>query len=128
MATSTTPADDVRLEIDTGLDDPEIESLVDREERRINRTYDADDFQDDQHRADLEALLAAIRIATSHDRAEDSITTGRTSIEYGNDLLADLRRRARRLEPGDELVGGGVRRDMDRSVGSATPGGDLERE
>lgn len=117
MTQPVADADDVRLEIDTFLEDDEIEKLIARTARDIYRAYDTDDFDDEDHRRDFEALLTALRIVERHDRAESSVDTGRSSIEYEASLIGALREGVRDLDPGDEF-GSSVVRNTDRHVRS----------
>jgi hypothetical protein len=113
----TAEADDVRIEIETYLDDAAIEGpngsdgILARVERDLERelTDPPDDGTAD--RRDLEAVLAALFIATTRDRAEESVKSGRTSTTYEQSLIDQLRARAKRLGATDELVGlAGTRR------------------
>lgn len=91
---------DVRLEIDTGLDDPTITSVIERISRDIDRS---DTSVSGEDRGDLEAVLAAYHIATTLDRAEESAKTGRSSVTYEQSLIEELRARAMRIGADDEL-------------------------
>lgn len=118
MTSPVATASDVRLEINTYLDDPDITDLIARTARDIYRKYDADDdFEDDDHRKDFESLLTALRIVERHDRAAASSGTGRTKTEYESSVSASLREDIRDLDPGDEF-GSSVIRDTDRHVRS----------
>lgn len=99
--------EDVRLEIDTYLDDTKIQRLVDRVARDIDRDDDVGGL-DPLDRQDLEAVLTAHHIATSHDRAESSSQSGRTSATYEQSMIDELKARARRLGATDELLGLGA--------------------
>jgi len=96
-----TDPDNVRVEIDTVLDAPEITKVLDRVERDVNREYTTPGFDDDQHRQDFEAALAALRIAEGRDRRAESVSSGRSETEYETDAVDGLRKRVRRLDPGD---------------------------
>jgi len=126
MATSAgTEPSDVEVEIDTVLDDSKISSLLDRVEREIDRQYDEADikFDDTQHRVDFEATLTALRIAEGLDRRAESEQSGRTSTTYETDEIDNLRKRVRRLDPGDEFGRSGkVVRDEGRHI--STTGSD----
>jgi hypothetical protein len=125
MATSagTTPTD-VRVEIDTILDDTEISNLLDRVERDIDREYDASSgvtFKDTDHRKNFEATLTALRIAEGRDRRAESAQSGRTSTEYETSTIENLRARVRRLDPADAFgYSGSIIRDGDRHVSTTT--------
>jgi len=119
-----TPSD-VRVEIDTNLDDPPIAALLQRIEREWQREYRATVFEDDQHVADFEAALAALRIAEGRDRRAETVQSGRTSTTYEASEIKALQKRVRRLDPGDTFgYSATLRRDTDRHVTSATPGED----
>jgi hypothetical protein len=113
-----TTTTDVRREIDTRLDDPEVTELLNRVEREIDRAYPNNpDFSSDDHRQDFEAALAALRIAEGRDRRASEATSGRSSTDYETAEIAQLRKRVRRDDPGDEFGHGGmVRRDDDRHI------------
>ena len=104
----TAAPDDVRIEIETTLDDTMIEKII----ARVSRDIDRDDGiggLDEQDRQDLEAVLAAHHIATTtSDRAESDVQTGRTSVTYEESLVDELKARARRLGATDELLGIGA--------------------
>lgn len=115
-------ADDVRLEIDTVLEDSTIEGadgdadddgLLGRIEREWRREYDEDRFDGTAHIRDFEAVLTALRIAEGLDRRADTAQSGRTSTTYETSEIENLRKRLRRLDPGDEFGHSGqiVRRD-----------------
>lgn len=109
-------AADVRTDIDTALSDSDIVALLERVARDIDREYDAQSgitFEDTEHRSDFEAVLTALRIAEGRDRRAESASTGRTSTEYETAAVDGLRKRVRRLDPGDVYGRSGsvVRRD-----------------
>lgn len=120
-----TDASNVKNEIDTGLSDSDIEGtasdegVLDLVERDIDREYGSNPgFDDDQHRQDFEAALAALRIATGNapdaqDRTAEKITTGRTSRTYEESFVDTLRQRVRRRDPGSAFGHGSavIRRD-----------------
>jgi hypothetical protein len=124
-------AEDVRLEIDTHLDDAAIEGasddadddgLIGRVAREIDRAYDSTDitFEDPQHRQDFEAVLTALRIAEGRDRRAEQAQSGRTSTTYETAEIDNLRKRVRRLDPGEEFGRSGrVVRDDGRHVTSS---------
>ncbi|WP_324757088.1 hypothetical protein [Haloarcula montana] len=101
----TATAADVRVEIDTYLDDTKITSVIERIERDIPREMDDPPADDTDDRRDLEAVLAAIHIGTSLDRAASEASTGRTSETYEEDVIDQLRGRAKRLGAPDSLIG-----------------------
>lgn len=124
-------ASDVRVEIDTGLSDGDIEGssgdggILARIEREWKRQYDSSDFEDTQHIQDFEAALAALRIAEGRDRRASDSSVGDSSISYEADEISQLRKRVRRADPGNEFGHpGSVHRDSDRYVTSGTPGSD----
>lgn len=125
MVTSagTTPSD-VRVEIDTILGDSEVEDLLERLEREIDREYDPSSgvtFDDSQHRMDFEATLTALRIAEGRDRRAETAQSGRTSTTYETAEIENLRKRVRRLDPGDEFGRSSrVVRDTDRHVSTTS--------
>lgn len=98
-----TPSD-VRIEIDTKLDDPTIESVLKRKVRDIERE-DAVSGLDDPDRTDLEAILTALHIATKLDRATSTERLGNAQKSYEESLVDELRADARRLGATDELLG-----------------------
>lgn len=95
--------DDVRLEYDTDLDDPTISSHIQRANRDVERHNDAAAMDEDRRR-DLEAALAAYRIATTtEDRAADQVNSGRSSVRYEAGAADTLLARVRELDPSGEL-------------------------
>lgn len=124
MATSAgTSPTEVRVETDTILNDTEINAILDRLERDIDRKYDGSSsvtFDDTQHRQDFEATLAALRIAEGRDRRAESVQSGRSSTEYETSEIDNLRQRVRRLDPGDAFGRPStVIRDTDRHISSS---------
>lgn len=107
----TASAADVRIEIETHLDDAAIEGaggnggILARVDRDIERELDSPPADGTDDRQDLEAVLAALFIATSRDRAEESVQSGRTSVSYEQSVIDELRARAKRLGANDALVG-----------------------
>ncbi|WP_331232691.1 hypothetical protein [Natronorarus salvus] len=99
------------------VEEPTIGKALERTARDIYRVYDPEDFEDDTHRSDFEAALTALRLLQTHERPEESVDSGRSSIDYLNNPIADLRARIRRLDPGDEF-GSSVIRNTDRHVRS----------
>jgi hypothetical protein len=118
VTTAGTTPTDVRVEIDTILDDPEIGDLLDRVEREVDRTYSGSSpFSSTQHRVDFEAALAALRIAEGRDRRGEETQSGRSSVTYEASEVAGLRKRVRRRDPGSEFGRAGmVARDSARHV------------
>lgn len=104
--TLATPTD-VRLEIDTKLSNDTIEAVIERKARDIDRD-DGVSGLDDEDRQDLEAVLAAIHIATKLDRATSQQSVGDASARYEESLIDELRADARRLGATDELLGIGA--------------------
>ncbi|MDL0133517.1 hypothetical protein [Halobacterium salinarum] len=98
---------DVRLEIDTHLDKETIKKVIARKARDIDRATGVPSL-DAEDRSDLEALLAAIHIATRLDRAESSSGAGPASVDYEESMIEELRSDARRLGATDELLGIGA--------------------
>lgn len=116
----TTPSlaqpDDVRLELDTDLDDDDLTKIIARVTRAIERAYvdeEADDdgeppfpdiddvFHDDDHRIEFEAVVAAHRIATGRDR-QARVEAGDTfRVEYEANAAAALAARVADLDPGE---------------------------
>ncbi|WP_459191827.1 hypothetical protein [Halosimplex sp. J119] len=117
----TASADDVRVEVDTYLDDTDIEGadgdpdddgILGRIERDIDREMDAPPGDGTDERRDLEAVLAALFIATTRDRAESKASSGRTSATYEESVVDQLRSRAKHLGAPDSLAGlSGTRRN-----------------
>lgn len=117
--TAGTGPSNVRVEIDTALADSDINGILDRVERDINREYSGDPFDDTQHRQDFEATLAALRIASGRDRRAETRQSGRTSVEYEASEVQSLRKRVRRLDPGDAFGrSSSVVRDSGRNISS----------
>lgn len=118
MATNAgTSPTEVRVEIDTHLEDSDISDVLDRVEREINRAYESGSgpFQDNQHRIDFEAALAALRIAEGRDRRAEEATSGRSATTYEESEVAQLRKRVRRDDPGSAFgFAGHIRRDNNR--------------
>jgi hypothetical protein len=110
---------DVREIVQTDADDETIQPILDRAARDIARRYENDDFEDDAHRADLEATLAAIRLTGSYQRHVSSQSLGNASVSYAEGQVTRLREQLRSLDPRDEFSMGGVRRQSDRHVQSA---------
>jgi len=98
---------DVRLEIDTHLDDPMLTKLINKKSRAIDDDTGVPAL-DSTQRAELEAVLVAIHIATRLDRAESSVGAGPASVEYEESMIEELRADARRLGATDELLGIGA--------------------
>ena len=111
---------DVRLELDTQLDDPEITSLIGRVARGIDREYGDDPdvtFEDAQHRSDFEAVLTALRIASGRDRRSESVATGRSQVTYEASEIDNLRQRVRRVDPGEQFgYSSHIIRDSGRTI------------
>lgn len=108
-------ASDVRVEIDTELDNTEIGTLLNRIEREWKREYSTSDFDGTDHIQDFEAALAALRIAEGRDRRAESVGSGRSRVEYETAEIENLRQRVRRAEPGDVFGrAGSVTRDAAR--------------
>lgn len=110
----TATASDVRLEIETYLSDADIEGdpnvadddgILGRVERDLLREMSSPPGEGSVDRQDLEAVLAALHIATTRDRAESQAQSGRTSASYEESLIDQLRSRARRLGAPDTLIG-----------------------
>lgn len=112
-------ADAVRVELDTDLDDADIEDVLARASRDVDREYSADDFADTAHRRDFEAVLAAFRIASGRDRRLQKQSLGDASQTFEASEVAYLRSQVRKLDPGTEFSTGGVTRDTDRTVRAA---------
>jgi len=111
MVDATAP--DVRLEIETYLDDEEIEGdpndpdddgIIGRVSREIDRAMSDPPSAGTAERQDLEATLAALWIATRLDRAESKASSGRTSATYEESVVETLRASARRLDAPEDLI------------------------
>jgi hypothetical protein len=111
VTTATAQPGDVRVEISTHLEPVAIAAVIDRVSRDIDRVMSSPPGTDTDDRQDLEAVLAALHIATSRDRAESDASTGRTSATYEESMIDELRARAKRLGAPDKLV----------SIGQAAP-------
>lgn len=99
---AATPSD-VRLEYDTNLDDPTVTNYIGRANREVDRYVDANAL-DAEARSDLEAALAAYWIATrSSDRAAESVSSGRTGIDYEVGVVESLRATIEALDPSGQL-------------------------
>lgn len=94
---------DVRVEINTRLDDPEISAILRRVARDNDRVNGAA-AMDDARRTDLEAALAAYHIATQRDRSVRQKTLGSGSKSYEVNVTDRLRDRIRTLDPSDGAV------------------------
>ncbi|WP_435552757.1 hypothetical protein [Natrinema sp. CGMCC1.2065] len=105
MATATPT--DVRLEIDTKLGDEKIQKVIERKARDIDRDDNVGGL-DEPDRRDLEAVLAALHIATKLDRAASSQQVGNAQKSYEESSVDELRADARRLGATDELLGIGA--------------------
>lgn len=121
----TATASDVRIEIDTYLDDAEIEGAQDDSDDdgilgRVERDIEREEGMPEPgtpDRRDLEAVLAALHIATTHDRAESRSQSGRTSVTYEESMIDELKARAQRLGATDALIGvGGAKPTFSVSV------------
>jgi len=126
MATSAgTSPTEVRVEIDTHLDNEDVDDLLDRVEREIDREYDGTSitFEDSQHRMDFEAALTALRIAEGRDRRAEQVQSGRSSTTYETVEIDNVRKRVRRLDPGEEFGRSGrIVRDDDRHISTTGSG------
>ena len=114
---------DVHAELDTNLSDSDIITVLERVERDIDREYGATPgFSGPQHRTDFEAALAALRIAVANapdgqDRTAEEVSTGASSVRYETDIVAALRKRVRRRDPGNAFGSSPmIRRDTDRHI------------
>jgi hypothetical protein len=133
VATSagTTPSD-VRVELDTDLSSTDIADVLTRVERDITLEYTAGttSFDGREHRIDLEAALAALRIAAGNapdaeSRTAEEVATGRTSVTYEASVVETLRQRVRLRDPGDVFgTSANVRRDTDRHISTPSSAGD----
>ena len=110
---------DVREVIDTDLTDADINDILARAARRVDREYNDDDFHDLQHRADFEAVLTALNIAGGRDRRAQSVSSESASVTYEVAEINRLRSRLAKLDPGDAFGMSLVNRDSDRYVNSA---------
>jgi hypothetical protein len=110
----TAAADDVRLEIETELSDAEIQGpggdggILARVARDIERVMDSPPGDGTNDRQDLEAVLAALFIATSRERSRAKESRESASHTYEESLIDGLRGRARRLGAPDELLSVGA--------------------
>lgn len=112
-------ASDVRVEIDTMLDDADITAILAVVDRDIAREYPSSAFESTQHEQDFEAVLTALRIAAGRDRRAESASSGRSSTEYETAEIDSLRQRVRRLDPGDAFGRSEtIVRDSDRHISS----------
>jgi len=109
----TANASDVRLEIDTNLDDADIEGdpndanddgIIGRVSRDIDREMASPPADSTDKRRDLEAVLAALFIVETRERSAKSVQTGRTSKTYEQSQIDKLRGRAERLGAPDSLL------------------------
>lgn len=94
---------DVRAEYNTYLDDPDINTQLERASREILRHNDVSGW-DQEHLDDLEATYAAYRIATRIDRAAISTQSGRSSTDYEESVIEELRRAIEELDESGELL------------------------
>lgn len=115
---------DVRLEVDTDLEDTELTKLIARVAREVEREYGDDPsvtFEDAQHRSDFEAVLTALRIVGGRDRSKKSAALGSGQFTYETSEIDSVRKRVRRLDPGDEF---GYSSSIIRDDGRTTVTGD----
>ena len=112
--------DDVHAEIDTVLENADIQDVLDRVERDWKREYDSSDFEDTTHIVDFEATLTALRIAEGLDRRAEQVSAGGVDTRFETSEIENLRARARRADPG-QVFGRSqtLTRDTDRYVGSS---------
>ena len=104
MPTPLADPSDVRIEIDTKLDGDTITSVLERKARDIDRSDEVSGLNAADRR-DLEAVLAALHIATKLDRSTSSERLGNGQKSYEESLVDELRSDARRLGATDELLG-----------------------
>lgn len=121
--TPTATVEDVRDLLDTTVGDEDIQPMLTRAAREVGREYDAEDFADESHRADLESAIVARRIVSSHDRWPRSVRLGNASKTYDANPVGHFRGLVRRADPGDSFSIGGPKRDSDRHVQAANNGG-----
>lgn len=118
---------DVRVEIDTELEDTDIDRILARVARDIGRTYDDDPddlFDDDAHQQDFEAVLTALRIATGRDRRAETENIGSYRVTYETAVVDGLKAQLMKLDPGEAFTStGGTRRNTDRHVRSTRRAG-----
>lgn len=110
-------ADDVRIEIDTSLSTSDINDILERVSRDIARQDNTPASGTDDRR-DLEAVLAALRIATGNapsggDRTASAVSSGRSRVDYDGSTVEELRRRARFIGAPEALVGGQPQADFE---------------
>lgn len=122
--TAGTAASDVRVEIETELTDSEIDDILGRVERDIDREYSTgtDDFDSTQHRVDFEAAVAAYRIGTGRDPRMQRESVGNVTLDTDGSPVAALKRRVTLLDPGGAFPADALKRDTDRRIGSAGGG------
>lgn len=101
--------DDVRVEVETDLDDDKIEKLLERVARDIDREYGSEPpdkaFADEPHRQDFEAALTAYRIVSNHDRKYTEESVAQASKRYDGSVIDFLKERVARLDPKREFTG-----------------------
>lgn len=111
----TAEPDDVRVEIDTELTDTDINSVLDRVYRDVDRMSGSPSEGTDK-RKDIEATLAAYRIVTGNapdaqDRTATSVSVGSTSVDYDSSVAERLKNQLRFLGVDESLI------DAERSLG-----------
>lgn len=94
---------DVRLEYDTVLDDKKVNKYLYRAVTEIQRYVDLGGMNTDD-RTVLEAAMAAYLIATrSADRAEDTVSSGRTSVGYETGVVDEIEATISEYDPSGKL-------------------------
>jgi len=113
--TEATP-EDVREVIDTGLDDADIQTYIDRaaeDNERVNKTAQMDSTQLRR----IEELLASIKILSYNDRerskTQQAVGNANKTFEVGK--IRQLRAELSNWDPSDQL-GTSVVRDSSRNV------------
>lgn len=103
MVTPLAKPSDVRLEVDTSLEDSRITSVLKRVARDNDRVNNAASMENGL-RKDLEAAMAAYHIATQLDRRVRQKSIGSGSKTYEGGSVDGIRERIIDLDPSDGAV------------------------
>lgn len=121
METPTPTADpsDVRELIETDLTDTDLNAQLGHAAARNERANDVE-AMDTYTKGRIEALLAALRIRSTLDRAITSGQSESSTVSFEGSVLAELRLELEELDPSGTLASR-VRRNRDRKITSTGP-------